>query len=146
MSDNAKKNPISGSKNPYSRVVAQYTTEGTFVNSFESCGFASKATGINRDIIIQCARGITNTGGGYKWVYLTNSLAQTRCKTLIGRNGRTIGKFDINGELVETYVSLREAARQNGYKPSSMSHAVRKGMTKGVPYKGFVWKEVNLLA
>lgn len=142
MSANAKKNPISGSKNPYSRVVAQYNANGELLASFESCGLAAKATGINRDLIIQCARGITRTGGGYKWVYLTESLAQTRNGKLVGRNGMAIGKFDLQGRIVATYVSMREAARQNGYKPSSMSHAIRRGTNKNIPYKGYIWKKL----
>jgi hypothetical protein len=143
MSDNAKKNPVSGSKNPYSRVVGQYTIEGEFIKSFESCGFAAKATGLSRDSIIQCARGITNKCGGYKWVYLTESLAKERNGKLIGRNGMVVGKYGLDGQLIEKYVSLREAARQNGFKPSSMSHAVRRGTYKNVPYKGFIWKQCN---
>jgi hypothetical protein len=142
MSDSAKKNPVSGNKNPFSRVVAQYSLDGDFIANFESCGLASKATGISRDIINQCARGITNKGGGYRWIYLTESRAKERSALYIGLNGTIIEQFSLDGELIKQYVSIRDAARQNGYRPSSMFHAVRQGTNKNKPYKGFVWKKI----
>jgi hypothetical protein len=142
MSDNAKKNPVSGAKNPYSRVVAQYSIDGLLIATYESCGFASKATGIKRDCIIQCARGITYTSGGYIWKYLTESKAvEERAGKLVGRNGIKVGKFGLDLVLIESYVGVLDASRKNGFAKSSMSYAVRRGEL-GIPYKGFIWKRI----
>mgnify|MGYP000504151224 CR=1 FL=1 len=49
--------------------VRQYTTEGDFVNEYESVAEASKQTGCNKTCIAKVCRGNRLSSGGFKWEY-----------------------------------------------------------------------------
>jgi group I intron endonuclease len=59
-----------GGKNHNSKRVYQYDLDGTFINSFESCGEAERIfRGKDGTNISSCARGKYNTAYGFKWSY-----------------------------------------------------------------------------
>jgi hypothetical protein len=138
MSGSAKKNPVNGDKNPFSRRVAQYDLDGNFIKEFESTGLASQAIGINASTIGKCALGKRPTCGGFKWKYTSD--AKIKAKGLLpkGYNGTQIQQFDLNGNLIATYVSIQEASRITGFNAPNLGRAL-KGIYK--TYKGFVWKK-----
>jgi group I intron endonuclease len=59
-----------GEKNHKSKRVYQYALDGTFINSFESSGEASRYLKKNGTNIRECARGIRKTAHKFKWSYI----------------------------------------------------------------------------
>lgn len=51
------------------KAIAQYTTDGKFINTYISITEAGKHTGINRMAIQACAAGRSKTSGGFVWKY-----------------------------------------------------------------------------
>lgn len=49
--------------------VLQYTKDGDFIKEWKSAFEASKALGINKNGIANCARGTTKSSNGYVWKY-----------------------------------------------------------------------------
>lgn len=137
MSGNAKKNPVCGNKNPFSRRVAQYSLSGEFISEFESTGIASKNTNVSIHSIQRCAKGKRKTGGGYIWKYLSEPKIQSKGRIPIGYNGKHICQIDSNGNLVAEYVSISQAAAKTGFFAPNISYAVRG---KSKTYKGYIWK------
>lgn len=63
-----------GEKNCRSKIVYQYDLDGTFIDSFASCGDAGRYLNKGRTLIGKCARGIQKykTAYNFKWSYTLN--------------------------------------------------------------------------
>lgn len=48
---------------------------------------------------------------------------------------KTIGQYDIDGNLIKVWSSIREASRK-GFDRSSISYHIKNKK----PYKGYIWK------
>ncbi|ABT15665.1 hypothetical protein FR483_N380R [Paramecium bursaria Chlorella virus FR483] len=60
----------SGEKNHNSKKMYQYTLDGTYVDSYGSCGDAARALGKSSGpCISKCARGDRRSAYGFKWSY-----------------------------------------------------------------------------
>lgn len=54
--------------------VNQYTVDGKFIQSFESCSEAARSIGLkNNSPIVQVCKGIAKTSGGFVWKYSDES-------------------------------------------------------------------------
>lgn len=56
---------------------------------------------------------------------------------ILHNNVKMVGKFSLDGVLIETYYSMSEAARQNNYSIGGISLACNGKMKT---YKNFIWK------
>lgn len=54
------------------------------------------------------------------------------------KNSKTVGQYDANGNLINTYYGLHEAARVMGLNPNSIFQAVKNGGRS----KGFYWRYI----
>ena len=133
------KNPTSGARNPYSRRISQYTLDGEYIATFDSVGLASKNTHICYTCINLCARGKRKTAGGYIWVYesFPKKLINNGKKIQVGYNGNAIIQFSTSGEVINEYVSIKDAAKRNCLDAASISRALR-GKYKSCG--GYIWK------
>ena len=52
-----------------SKMVNQYSLNGTLLHTYPSTGEAERQTGIRHGNIVKCCNGQTPTAGGYKWEY-----------------------------------------------------------------------------
>lgn len=136
MSNNARKNPVSGSKNPFSRKVAQYSMSGVFIAEYESTGIASKATKISMFSIQRCAAGKRKSGGGFIWKYTSKARMIAKGRIPEGTNGTPIVQTDLSGNIISEYVSIQQAARQTGFLSENIYRAV---VGKFKFYKGYKW-------
>lgn len=59
-----------GAKNPNSKKVCQYDTNGNFIKEWDSTRDAARALNIDSSTIAKCARGKYKTAGGYIWRYV----------------------------------------------------------------------------
>lgn len=56
----------------------------------------------------------------------------------LGPNRRKVSKYDLNGNYIQTYITIREAVKENPKSGSSNIGAVCKGLRKQAG--GFIWK------
>lgn len=72
---------------------------------------------------------------GFYWSF--SKINDFKIKEITTGKPKPIGKYDLNGILIEQYCSRAEAARKNNINPYHISEACH-GKIK--TYKGFIWK------
>lgn len=89
-----------------------------------------------------------NLPGNLEWVSVAyNNVYGTRIQRLKNSEGfkrnsekncKPLSQYDLNGNLIASFNSLKEAVESNnGYKKSGMSHCL---VGRNETYKGFIWK------
>lgn len=136
MVESKRINPRYGDKNPSSRRVAQYDSNGNFIAEFESCGDAFRKTGISRDSIQQCASGKRKFGSSYIWKYTTEAKCSSKKTDNYSYEKKAVCQYNLNGELISEYISISDAAKSINRSKSSIKQAIRTNGTSG----GYKWK------
>ena len=52
------------------------------------------------------------------------------------KGSKPVSQYDLEGNLINTYPSMRQAERETGINATSIGHGIRKGWN----YGGFMWK------
>lgn len=127
-------------KERYKRVY-QYTLEGDFIAEWdnltlaaESCGGINKITGIS-----QCCNGKRKTAYGFQWRY--EKFDRLSKQELTGVKKRIVQK-DLEGNVIQVYNSVSEAADALGMKSHTSICNVLNGRTKTA--YGFLWEELTI--
>lgn len=119
--------------------VEQYDRNGNWMRSFESILEATQVTGIGHPCIIRCCKGKSHTAGGYQWRYSTDKVAQLEKKSKWQKF--RIAQYDIEGQLVRIYESVKDAETALGLKhPSRITYAC-SGYRKSA--HGYMWKYID---
>lgn len=98
--------------------VIQLSKSGEIIKHWESGTVAAQTIGIKRSAIANCLTGRAITAGEYIWIY-EDGLELLGPKILKLKLGsrvnlkKKVGKFDNNGNLLETYESITSAAKNN---------------------------------
>ena len=58
------------------------------------------------------------------------------------KNNICVEQYDLNNNLINTFYSLSEAARNVGVSPNSIIRTSDPKMTKYKTCKGFIWKRI----
>ena len=114
-----------------SRPVEQYSLNGQFIQEFPSIAEASRKTGAHKMAIVHSCQENYRIAGGYRWKYVNKNddiPFKARKKPVL--------QYDLKGNLLNTFESLTEAAKETNVNLSSLSQAVKNG----VKYRGFLWK------
>lgn len=120
--------------------VNQFTWSGDFVARYVSATKANKKTGVQMHVISRCCRGIYKQGGGFIWVY-DEDIDKIKERTLDAHpNAKSVGQYDLNGDLIKIWSSAIDACKTLGINPASLSECC-KGKRKKT--KGFIWKFVE---
>ena len=136
--------------------VLQYTTDGVFVKDWESTDKICEELGVDSSNINRNINGNSKSSIGYLWFYKLNFTKELlkdkvnyfkeeyvmteETKNNIGiAQYQKVGKYNLNGELIKEYNSLKEASEELKVHPSNISKAC-KGVNKTC--KGFIWKKV----
>jgi hypothetical protein len=130
----------SGETHYKARKIYQYTKEGVFVQKWGTTTQASTLLKINQSNISMCALGKRAVAGGYRWSYeYLEQLPpiQRQHKNRKGINGIPIVQIDLNGNIVNHFISLYEAEEITGINATSISK-VLNGHIKTAG--GFFWK------
>ncbi len=138
----AKENSIhaikTGLKKPFMRPVVQLNKDSSFVAEYQSSDEAYKSTGINASSISSVCRKIRKTAGGFIWVFKENYKSPKPKKIQLRRSdSKVIEKYDLDGNFIESYPSIMEAAKQNNCGAAGISLTC-SGKQKSA--KGMVWK------
>lgn len=105
-------------------VVACYTLDGELVKIYPSARKAALSRNLYPRTIDRCIRGDVKTVKNLQWKrYLVNEVPTTiepYKKQAILRKAKPIGKLDEFGNIIETYPSLKQAAKANNIDPHSL--------------------------
>ncbi len=106
---------------------------GEIIREFYGIKYASDVTGVGKSSISNCVRKLCPIAGGFKWRY--------KSKDHKIRISDRVCKMDImSGEVLKTYESLKEAAKDSGLRDLSGISKCVKGNLK--TSAGFKWKYV----
>ena len=126
--------------------ILQYDLNGKFIAEFPSANQASKATNINQSSICACARGEIIHTKNFQWKYKDSNKIISKINIIdIAINKREILQYNLQGELIQEYSSLKEAAEKTQISKSIISKVCNhKGWTAG----GYFWcykEDINRL-
>ncbi|MBN9385146.1 MAG: hypothetical protein J0H74_30600 [Chitinophagaceae bacterium] len=127
-----------------SNQVTQYSLQGKKLKTFSSMAAAQRATGINATDISNVASSKHITAGSFIWRWGNApsvdvaAFLKTRQEKLWAKHGQKVTQFDLAGNIIAHYPSLRHAVAATG----ANEHAIRM-VLKGVyrSAKGFFWKK-----
>lgn len=119
-----------------SKPVAQFDTEGNFINKYPSIQQAQRETKIHN--IWSCIKGKKKTSGGYQWKYADD------CKNISkvvyrksGKSYKSVNQYDLDFNLIKTWDSISEAAKENSiYKSNIIAVCNNRQKTAG----GYIWR------
>lgn len=110
-------------------VVACYSLEGELVKIYESAKQASKSRNLFPRTIDRCIRGDVLTVKGLQWKRFPKDKVPNKIPALVIEKEkvsiRPIAKIDENGEIIETYSSLRKAAISNNIDPHTLRDRIK---------------------
>ena len=119
--------------------VYQFSLTGELIGSY--LGYSEAARAVNKPEgkanIYHCCKGTIKTAYGYKWSYTNAITDETNKSTTPSRQWRSVVQMNNEGEVIQTFPSIREAARTMGVSEASIRHACT-GRSKSC--KGYVWK------
>lgn len=132
-------NMVPGGNRPptSSKAVNQYDLKGNFIATYNSAKIASEITKLDYTGIVTCCRHERNVSGNYQWRYITDTNLQllTNDKNVIKTKVGII-QYDLNGNKIKEFSSLKEASEQTGITHSSICSVCKENAyTAG----GFRW-------
>lgn len=114
------------------RRVCQYDKTGNLIATYETAADAMKQTGISNGIY-DSLYGKVELSHGYIWRYEGDKVDVSNVKP-------SIGKFDLDGILIETYDSVSAALRSINKKNHQPMYECLRGIRDHA--HGFIWKYV----
>lgn len=122
-------------------LVYQFSLTGEKIGSYLGHSEAARAIGRpgGKSNIYNCCKGITKTAYGYKWSYAETltTINDEAHSPALPKQWRSVVQMNSEGEVVQTFPSIREAARAMGVSEASIRHACT-GRSKSC--KGYAWK------
>lgn len=138
-------------RNSQTRSISQYSKCGKYIKTYSSIKEAADVLGVAQAHITQCARGQRISAHGYLWAYADTEnielFIRDKAKEKMrggkmwsGSNHRAcqVKQYDLDGNYIQTYPSIADAARTLDISVSNISGCARgkKNVTAG----GFIWK------
>lgn len=126
-----------------SKQVSQYDTEGKLIQTFDSIEDACRATGISHSVIAKSMNDPTRRCHDFYWRLGDEPSIDTQILLQNWRlhyrkaAGKEVTRFDIEGNPLEHYSAISEAARDVGISHKSISDCI-KGVYSHAG--GFRWK------
>lgn len=112
------------------KAIIQLSLNGDEIARFSSGMEAEQKTGIDRKAISQALRSNSKKSSGYLWQYVDEKNALKGCS-------RLVEQYNLQGQLLATYNSVKEAAKQNNISTSGIYATCNKQQkTSG----GYIWK------
>lgn len=126
-----------------SKPILQFTKDGQFVDEFPSIEEASRQTGICRCSIRRCCHRHkkNKTAGGYIFLFKSEvNKINERVKEAKTRKGKQVAQITKDGQLVNVFNSIAEAARNVSINPQNIESCLSKKTKSSC---GFVWKYLS---
>ena len=132
----------------YKIPVVQLDLDGNYVNEFDNIALAAKsmnsAGGKSSQTILNCCEGTSYISGGYQWMYSSDyyspnleNKGKYNCP-----NNVSINQYDLSGNYITTYSSIKEASESLNVNYSAITHCCREWKNFKNVYSayGFMWR------
>ena len=117
--------------------IWQYSLQEEFIKEYKNFSEAASAIKVSKSVLCNCLKGKINTCAGYKWSYANKPILKQPKKSW---NGKKIGQFDKNGNLIKIYESALEASKLTGISNTQIGKVCNgKAKTAGK----FIWKFIE---
>lgn len=117
--------------------IWQYDLNGNFIQEYKNFHEATTNIKSSKSALCSCLKGKTNSCAGYKWSYANSPILKQPKKSW---NGKKIGQFDKDGNLIKIYNSAVEAYQETGISNTSIGKVCNgKAKTAGK----FIWKFIE---
>lgn len=117
--------------------TCQYDRYGNFIKEYACIREAERETGISSKGISRCCRGKQPYCGNFVWRYKDEPFDKYNNK---GTSERPVAQYDLNGNFIRKWCSLKEIEKSCGFDHSAISRCC-KGITK--KSYGYVWTFIN---
>ena len=126
-----------GKRNNKSIPVYQYDINGSFIKKWDFQCDAEKELGLAKTTIGKCIHGKHVSTGGYFWskVKYDNYIKENKIL------GKSVYQYDLNGEFIKQWNSIKEAATSFNVDDSAIRHAVLGNNNSSC---GFQWRDYKL--
>lgn len=125
-----------------SKTVYQFDLFGNFIQEFYSAHEASRNTGIDYGSICSCCRKEKINTKNYQWSYERNDPLIMDIHYQANYKSRKVLQYDKNGNIIQIYATLADAAAASGVAKSTISNVCRGiGKSGG----GFIWKYEDIV-
>lgn len=116
----------------HSKPIIQYDINGNKIKEWESATIAARKLSFSQSSINWCClrKPKYNTYKGFIWRYSNDT-------DIDYKKGKAVLKYDENRNLIDEYINLTTAARENGMLITSITNCI-KGRSKMAG--GFIWK------
>ena len=137
----AKKNSKEAQKGSTTKKVLKFNVDGTFIKEFETMTEAYRETGIHYSKISLVCNGKRKTAGGFMWrfedIERDNDGNIEPAKPNPKPPQKKVFQYEVDGTLINTYISTVEAAKALGIDNSSICAVCngRKKTTKGYVFR-----------
>lgn len=121
------------------KVVLQFSPTGNFLNRYDSIKVASIETNISYGSISNCCNHKSKSAGGYLWKFLDDIAELFIPKKIIKMNTEIL-QYDLNGNYIATYPSIKSASLILGISNSQISLACKN---ENILAGGYQWKKIN---
>lgn len=119
--------------------VKQYTLEGKYVASYSSINEASKAVSVSACSISAALNGSSLSSAGFIWKRADDITPVIPCIIKTTNYPKPVGQYSSAGNLVNTFPSIRQAAKSVGVCETSMHRVLDKD--KMLRY--YYWKTIE---
>ena len=120
-----------------SKSVYQFDLFGNFIQEFYSAHEASRQTNIDYSSICSCCRKEKLNTKNFQWSYDKEDASIKDIHTQVIYRDRRVLQYDKNGNIIQIYSTLSEAAAASGVAKSTISNVCRGiGKSGG----GFIWR------
>lgn len=134
LTNNIEFPPITKRLGKNGKSIVQYDLDGNIIAVFKSAVEAENKTNVSKKLISAVCHGGKRVASNYVWRFYGDDFNKFPTKN---KNEIAVDKFDINGNYIQTYGSIKDAAKSIGNTPGSIRNVLKnKTKTSG----GYVWK------
>lgn len=119
--------------------IYQYDFKGNLINIYSSVKEMNLLTGYSKDYIAATCRKQYPSANGYIWVYEDEEDILSLINKVPLEQKVPVFQYNLEGELVQEFVSVSEASRLTGIEKTAISHVINNEncLTAG----GFFWSK-----
>ena len=126
--------------------VYKYDKNFTLIEIYTSTNMAAQANGVSATSIYKALKGDRNLAAGFFWHKGTQPLTEIPAKWIdflnadFENNSKSVRQYNLDGELIAEYVSIRQAAKAMNVDERSISLAASGKLKTS---RKHIWKFVD---
>lgn len=125
------------------KIVYCYNKQGDFIKMYASIREAARELGALSDNIRKCCDGKKKSCSGFQWSYSkVQNIGQYKIKEYTGKSCKPVYQYDMSGNLLHKYDSIREASRYTNVPRQNISDCLRKNSHRRQA-GGYIWKRME---